>query len=296
MYFQHVVQRRSRTLSLSTAALAMLIASPSFAQVAYNVLTDVSYAAEGNSAQKMDLYLPNTQGSRPIVYLLHGSCFTGGDKSQTADTAQMLASNGFIVANINYTLANAANSSTLYPKSWMDVMKAVRFMRVNAASYGVDLNKQASWGESAGGTLAGLLSTKPVFTPTWTQDTYSRSMNAAVVAHARWDFTHRDPALPEGTLDCAERWMGVSRESNPTKFANSNPLNYIGSYTPYIMVQCNFDDTTVLPEPHCEAARTRLRAFKRPHQSINGSGGHYIGTSVQKEAMYGLMARFDLTP
>lgn len=266
------------------------------AQVSYNIMSNVSYAAEGNPAQVMDIYLPNTAGSRPVVYLLHGNCWTGGDKSGTADTAQMLAGQGFVVVNMNYTLVKSGDAKTLYPKAWMDAMKAVRHIRMNAASYGVDTTKQAVWGESAGGTLAWLLTARPIFTPSWTTDVYSYSMNASVVAHARWDFTHRDPALAPETLDCAEKWMGVRRTENPTKFANSNPINYIGKYTPFTIVQCNFDDTIVLPTPHCEAARTRFHSFKRPHYMVNGSGGHYIAASVQKESMHVLMARFALVP
>ena len=56
----------------------------------------------------MDFYAPppasDKRAKRPVVVLIHGGSFIGGDKSSWAPLATVLAQRGFVVGSINYRL------------------------------------------------------------------------------------------------------------------------------------------------------------------------------------------------
>jgi acetyl esterase/lipase len=62
---------------------------------------------------------------------------------------------GFAVVCVNYRLSDEA----LFPSQIFDCKAAVRFLRAQAATYGLDGSRIAVWGASAGAHLAALLGT-----------------------------------------------------------------------------------------------------------------------------------------
>ncbi len=121
---------------------------------AVDTQTGVAYASTSPS-QTLDLYLPASDGSTaaPVVVLIHGGAFAMGDSGMEAGLAQTLVQQGFAVAAVNYRLSGEA----LYPAGAQDVKAAVRWLRANATEYGLDPDKFAAWGQSAGGWMATML-------------------------------------------------------------------------------------------------------------------------------------------
>jgi acetyl esterase/lipase len=113
----------------------------------------VAYATT-SPRQTLDLYLPEGDGATvfPIVVLIHGGAFVSGDSSDLAGLAKLLSSEGFAAASINYRLSGDA----LFPAGLQDVAAAVRYLRANARSWGVDAHRMGVWGESAGAYLASM--------------------------------------------------------------------------------------------------------------------------------------------
>lgn len=108
--------------------------------------------AENSVSQYLDLYLPEGVENPPLLVLVHGGGFVFGD-SQTRQVQWMyryFRDRGYACATVNYRLAQEA----AYPAAVEDVKAAVRFLRVNAETYGYDAGRIAIWGESAGGYLA----------------------------------------------------------------------------------------------------------------------------------------------
>jgi dienelactone hydrolase len=130
--------------------------------------------AQGNPvALRLDLYQPtgDTQTSRPALVWVHGGGFAGGDKGNTVpvDAATTFAKLGYVVVSINYRLlgsgctANPSQPSCSIAaiEAKRDAQAAVRWLRANAATYGIDPSRIGIGGESAGGitgTLVGLYS------------------------------------------------------------------------------------------------------------------------------------------
>ena len=118
-------------------------------------LTDVAYCTTDNSAQKMDLYFPDSGGPWPALLYVHGGSWMRGDKSEALMFAGNMTSQGYLVVSINYRLYPPAR----FPAMIEDVKCAVRSLRAHAGEYNLDSNRMGAMGVSAGGHLVSLLGT-----------------------------------------------------------------------------------------------------------------------------------------
>jgi acetyl esterase/lipase len=141
---------------------------------------DISYATLSPS-QKLDLYLPPAQDRpAPVVIWIHGGAFRVGDKRsmprrnfgppptpkgpdgpyqiQVPDVAA-LTRKGYAVVSLNYRLLRRPRDAFVdfALPAVQDGKAALRFLRANAAKYGLDPEKFAVWGNSAGGFIAAML-------------------------------------------------------------------------------------------------------------------------------------------
>ena len=117
------------------------------------VYSDVFYATSQNPRQALDIYLPkNAQGKVPAVIVVHGGAYVTGSKKDTAKSplTQLLLDNQMAVVAINYRLL----PDNGYPSQTDDVNQAFNFIRANGERYGIDTQRLAVVGESAGGQLA----------------------------------------------------------------------------------------------------------------------------------------------
>ncbi len=118
------------------------------------VVTDVVFLA-ADRAEKLDLYLPAPRPPgaplSPAVVWIHGGGWRGGTKSEARgkNICSLLAAAGYVAVSIDYRLGDGA-----WPTNLHDCKNAVRFLRVNAARYGLDPERIAVAGGSAGGHLA----------------------------------------------------------------------------------------------------------------------------------------------
>ncbi len=116
---------------------------------------DIAYVPEGHPRQRLDLYLPtNAPRPLPLIVWIHGGGWLGGSKDSVR-FARPYLDRGYAVASIGYRLSTDA----VFPAQIEDCKAAVRWLRAHAAEYGLDPNRFAAWGSSAGGHLAALLGT-----------------------------------------------------------------------------------------------------------------------------------------
>ena len=114
----------------------------------------------------LDLYQPvgDTVTQRPAIVWVHGGSFTTGDKTspELVDEANVFSGKGYVNASINYRLepggcaasAPTQNCITAIKEALADAQTAVRFLRTNAATYGIDPGRIAIGGSSAGAITA----------------------------------------------------------------------------------------------------------------------------------------------
>ncbi len=93
----------------------------------------------------------------PVIALFHGGGWTQGSPAQWTPLALFLASQGLVVAQFQYRLANRFKpppGSNPAREATKDAVSALRWLRKNAAALQIDPTRIATFGDSAGGHLA----------------------------------------------------------------------------------------------------------------------------------------------
>lgn len=167
------------TLLGLSAVAAILFGCPSdstFVDRTEDVSYGLGYVADSGSKSGyvlkpllMDVYEPagGASSDRPAVILVHGGSFEEGSKEsdEIVETANYFARNGYVAFAINYRLTSdnppapgvwdAFNLPATLHAATVDAKTAVRHVRANAEQYGVDPDRIAMLGESAG-AVAGI--------------------------------------------------------------------------------------------------------------------------------------------
>jgi acetyl esterase/lipase len=130
------------------------------AKAAAIVQRDVVFGTGGPSPLSLDVYRPKSIPAEPapLVVHIHGGGWRAGAKSFGAffpETTDDLLTRGYVVASIEYRLAPAAK----WPDFIEDCKCAIRHLRAEAKTYGIDPERVGVYGTSAGGHLAALLGT-----------------------------------------------------------------------------------------------------------------------------------------
>ncbi len=142
-------------LLLPSRADAQVVVRPPL-PAGVRALLDVPYTTKGHERQKLDLFLPENPDSspRPVVVRIHGGAWRHGDKSAQQSVANYVKQ-GYIGVAINYRFSQHAP----FPAQIEDCKAAIRWLKAHAQEYGIDPNRIAVMGGSAGGHLAALLGT-----------------------------------------------------------------------------------------------------------------------------------------
>jgi acetyl esterase/lipase len=123
--------------------------------------TDVIYRHVGSRRARLDVYRPTEamvpSDGWPAIVAIHGGGWRGGTKNGYGREVARLATAGYVVVSVDYALSSPGHPT--WPDNFEDVREAVRWVRRNAADYGIDPNRIAALGASAGGHLATLLGT-----------------------------------------------------------------------------------------------------------------------------------------
>ena len=118
---------------------------------------DIPYAGTDNPRQKLDLLLPKqrkTDRPLPVIAFVHGGAWLAGDKrSAHGRLARYVQGGEFAGISIGYRLSQEA----IWPAQIHDCKAAIRWIRANAKTHGLDADRIAVWGASAGGHLVAVL-------------------------------------------------------------------------------------------------------------------------------------------
>jgi predicted esterase len=109
---------------------------------------------------RMDLYWPKKDGARarPAIVWVHGGSFTRGNRNMLSEVAKQFAQLGYLTASIDYRLLRVpephARAGPAADMAQSDAQAAIRFLRLHAAKFGVDPQRIAIGGHSAGSVTA----------------------------------------------------------------------------------------------------------------------------------------------
>jgi arylformamidase len=128
---------------------------------------DVPYVEDGDPLQQLDLYVPANPGCipLPLVVWVHGGGWQIGDKANAmAPKVRLWTDAGWAVASVNYRLSDAAVPEVdrvMAPSHNEDVAAAVGWLVEHAAETGIDPERIALLGHSAGAGIVASLATDP---------------------------------------------------------------------------------------------------------------------------------------
>lgn len=113
------------------------------------------YKTVGGKSLELHVWKPegHKDGAKvPGIVLFHGGGFRNGDYTQFIDQAEYFASRGMVAVSANYRLTT--EPGVKIEDCVEDAKSAMRWVRANAAKLGIDPDKLAAGGGSAGGYLA----------------------------------------------------------------------------------------------------------------------------------------------
>jgi acetyl esterase/lipase len=123
---------------------------------------DVVYGTAGPGGRDLrcDVYTPPGVGAgsaAPAVLIVHGGAWRSGDKSQLRGDGILLGRAGYVCVAPEYRLVGESP----WPAAIHDVKAALRWVRASASELGVDPDRIAIEGNSAGAHLALLTAATP---------------------------------------------------------------------------------------------------------------------------------------
>ncbi|MDP6468283.1 MAG: alpha/beta hydrolase [Pirellulaceae bacterium] len=200
--------------------------------------SDVVYANYGQRALHLDLFVPSTgPAPKPAVVVVHGGGWLKGDKTKFHALAIALAARGYVTAAIEYRLGGEAK----FPAAMHDCNAAVRWLRAHADEYGVDSNRVAAVGGSAGGHLVGLMATSASLASlhgNGGNSDQSSQLQAAVVMAGPLELATgpvADRSRKEPEISNSNKWLGKTVDQAPELYRLASATTHISASTPPIL-------------------------------------------------------------
>jgi acetyl esterase/lipase len=238
------------------------------------VLPDVSYDDRHGAATTMDLYLPDDPGTaRPAVMLVHGGGWSSFSKDTYTAHATRFGEAGYVAASINYRLLPDGT----YPAVFQDVICALSFLRAHADDYGLDPDRVAVYGYSAGGHLVailGLATEVPDFQPDCAWG--GTGPANAVISGAGLHELRGDAA----GVDVVQELIGGTLDQYPERFDNASPIAHVrGDAPPFLLITGTQD--LIVPQNQSVIMRDALRAAGADARLLTiAGGGHLLNSGV----------------
>jgi acetyl esterase/lipase len=207
---------------LGVAAFPPLPTVP-FAAVGGRPDHTVTFGKPAGTDLRADLYLPaGNDGKRhAVIVSIHGGGFAFGGRGPTAYT-RFLADHGYAVMDIDYRLAT--QDSPTWNTAVADVGCALTWITAHAGEYGMDPDRVATLGASAGGNLAinaSYMANGGTLEPACGKATDLPQVRAAIGGYPAIDLTRGTRATAIGRL--VGQYIGtIPRSLRPNGFSHSH--------------------------------------------------------------------------
>lgn len=242
---------------------------------------DVTYGSA--PLETLDICAPDHPTTPlPGIVLIHGGSSTVGDKraefdvqgDTLTDACMGLASQGFVVASINYRLAHADP----WPAQVEDAQLAVRWLRAHAQELNLDGAHLCSIGMSSGAYLAVFLG---ALTQTLAGDRAeidaSQSSQVTCVAdfYGPVDLVEWVKGSPDNQAEVSDLLRQATPASNPQLYREASPLYAITPSSARMLIVQGTTDTEV-PEAQSRALEQALQRSHVAVRYISYNGGHVL--------------------
>jgi acetyl esterase/lipase len=233
------------------------------------LLTSIPYHGD----LTLDLYRAREWShTAPVLVYMHGGSWRGGDP-HTAGRAMFhaLARSGWAVATIRYPLSPEAT----FPDHLIGVKRALAWIRSEGHVLGLDPDRIAIGGGSAGGhlaSLAALTANRPELQPGF--EDADTSVKGCIPMYAIFDFLNRNGARWDWPL--IPRDVMKSRpDEDPARYALASPLDQVGPHAPPFFVIHGGNDSLVPPREAHIFVRALRDVSTQPVEYLEVIGGQH---------------------
>ncbi len=205
------------------------------------VVTASASYAEGER-HGLDVYAPAEARGAPVVVFIYGGGWRAGDRGMYRFLGATLAAAGLVCVVPDYRVWPEVRS----PAFVQDAAQAVGWAQAHAAEYGGDPTKLFLMGHSAGAQMVALLALNPAWLAAVGMQP-GRDLRGVIGLSGPYDFL----PLQSETL----KQIFGPEEERPA----SQPINFVTSGAPPMLLATGDEDTTVLPR-NSQRLAAKLRA------------------------------------
>lgn len=240
--------------AVSSCALAQL---PKFAATQKDVAYDDDHAA-----QKLDVYLAQSETPLPAMVFLHGGGWRGGSKNSVPGwLLNAVREKWLSVVAVEYRFTDVAP----HPTQVNDCLRAIQFVRYNAAKWKIDPQRVGVTGGSAGGHLSLWVALHDDAADAGSNDPVARQSSrvACAVSFAGptdWSLLskleHKHPAY--------RQLLGYqpgtpAQEMDAKAKADVSPISFVSKDDPPVL-QIHGDKDDIVPIEHARNMAERLKS------------------------------------
>ena len=211
-----------------------------------------TYKTIGETKLNLYIFAPATATNAPAIVFFFGGGWKNGSPQQFEQQCRQLAARGMVAITADYRVESRQQAKPT--QCVADARSAIRWVRAHAAQLGVDPNRIAAGGGSAGGHIAACTAFISQFDEPTDDKNISATPNALVLFN---------PALVMAPMEGLnlDKSFGarVPEERLGTKGENISPAHHVSSNAPPTIIFHGRADTTV-PFATVEAFAAKMKA------------------------------------
>ena len=250
---------------------------------------DVAYD-DAHTAQKLDVYLAQSDKPLPAMVYIHGGGWRAGSKNRVPGWLMNAVREGWLsVVSVEYRFTDVAP----HPAQVNDCVRAIQFVRHNAANWNIDPKRIGVTGGSAGGHLSLWVALHDDAADADSNDPVERDSSrvACAVSFAGptdWsllsELEHRHPAYRQ----LLGYEPGTPAEEMDAKAKKSvSPISFVSQDDPPVM-QVHGDNDNTVPIKHARKLHERLKSAGVKTELVIIEGANHgvagAGPQVAKQA------------
>jgi len=184
-------------------------------------ITTLTYSQADGTALSADLFLPDGAGPFPLIVGISGGGWIRGHRGALKPWGAYFAKAGFAFASVDYR--RAAPGKPAFPGNAEDIAAALKYFAESGPQYGIDPQRIAVLGASAGAHLGALVSLSPEFDGPQLKGFAGIYGAYDLMEHWQADLAVNSVTAPDKT----ELLLGVKPFADPLLYHRASPLRQI---------------------------------------------------------------------
>lgn len=224
-----------------------------------DVYKNITYKTIDTLSLQLDIYKrKDLTDPTPVLVFIHGGAWEKGKRQDYLPYLIDYAKKGYITVTVSYRLSSVA----IFPAAVTDVKCSIRWIRQHADIYGIDADRIAVIGGSAGGHLSMMLgyTNDDQFTE-GCSDSLSSRVSAVVDLYGPVDLTTPYAQSANSVI----KFLGKTYDENSDLYSRASPKAYISSDDPPTLIFQGTIDALV-PYSQSDSLDIWLNRAGVPHQ------------------------------